>query len=130
MPGIGISQFLQMLFALFLIIILANFLLKRLDRMNQVRSKAIKIIERVPVSKSSSLCIVQIGTQYMLMSFSESGNEVIKEFSQKEKEDIQKRIHQQTQDTKNITDLKKITGDLKGKYGQLKKKYEDSFKQD
>lgn len=130
MPGIGISQFLQMLFVLFLIIILANFLLKRLDRMNQVRSKAIKIIERVPVSKSSSLCIVQIGTQYMLMSFSESGNEVIKEFSQKEKEDIQKRIHQQTQDTKNITDLKKITGDLKGKYGQLKKKYEDSFKQD
>ncbi|API89620.1 flagellar biosynthetic protein FliO [Marinilactibacillus psychrotolerans] len=130
MPGIGISQFLQMLFALFLIIILANFLLKRLDRINQVRSKAIKIIERVPVSKSSSLCIVQIGTQYMLMSFSESGNEVIKEFSQKEKEDIQKRIHQQTQDTKNITDLKKITGDLKGKYGQLKKKYEDSFKQD
>lgn len=130
MPGIGISQFSQMLFALFLIIILANFLLKRLDRINQVRSKAIKIIERVPVSKSSSLCIVQIGTQYMLMSFSESGNEVIKEFSQKEKEDIQKRIHQQTQDTKNITDLKKITGDLKGKYGQLKKKYEDSFKQD
>lgn len=130
MPGIGISQFLQMLFVLFLIIILANFLLKRLDRINQVRSKAIKIIERVPVSKSSSLCIVQIGTQYMLMSFSESGNEVIKEFSQKEKEDIQKRIHQQTQDTKNITDLKKITGDLKGKYGQLKKKYEDSFKQD
>lgn len=130
MEGIGVSQFVQMLFALFLIIILANFLLKRLDRMNQVRSKAIKIIERVPVSKSSSLCIVQIGTQYMLMSFSESGNEVIKEFSQKEKEDIQKRIHQQTQDTKNITDLKKITGDLKGKYGQLKKKYEDSFKQD
>lgn len=130
MEGIGVSQFVQMLFALFLIIILANFLLKRLDRMNQVRSKAIKIIERVPVSKSSSLCIVQIGTQYMLMSFSESGNEVIKEFSQKEKEDIQKRIHQQTQDTKNITDLKKITGDLKGKYSQLKKKYEDSFKQD
>ena len=130
MPGVGVSQFLQMLFALLLIIILANFLLKRLDRINQVRSKAIKIIERVPVSKSSSLCIVQIGTQYMLMSFSESGNEVIKEFSQKEKEDIQKRIHQQTQDTKNITDLKKITGDLKGKYGQLKKKYEDSFKQD
>ncbi|WP_413526849.1 flagellar biosynthetic protein FliO [Marinilactibacillus psychrotolerans] len=130
MQGVGVDQFIQMLFALLLIIILANFLLKRLDRMNQVRSKAIKIIERVPVSKSSSLCIVQVGAQYMLMSFSEHGNEVIKEFSQQEKEEIQIRLHQKAENTKNITDIKKISGDLKSKYKHLKKKYEDSFKGD
>lgn len=126
----GVDQFIQMLIALLLIIVLANFLLKKLNNVNQVRSKAIKIIERVPVSKSSSLCIVQVGSQYMLMSFSEHSNEVIKEFSQQEKEEIQQRIYQEKQEIKNMTDLKKLTGDLKGKYEQLKEKYGNSFKQD
>lgn len=126
----GLGQVFQMLAALFVIIVLANYLLKKLNKINQVRTKAIKVIERVPVSKSSSLCIVQVGNQYMLMSFSEQGSTVVKEFTVEEKAEIQQKIHQQTKEVGDATDIKKITGTLKGKVHQFKEKYEHSFKQD
>lgn len=124
------SQFLQMVAALIFIIVLANYLLKKLNRINQGNSKAIKIIERVPVSKNSSLCIVQVGSQYFLMSFSDQSSEVIKEFTQEEKEDIQQRLFQQNTAITQVSDTKKVSGNLKELLQQLKSKYNDSFNKD
>jgi flagellar protein FliO/FliZ len=82
----------QMITALVVIVFLANFLLKKLNGLQQPSSQVIKIIERVQVSKSSSLCIVQVESEYMLMSISERSNEVIKTFTDEEKEAIQQRL--------------------------------------
>ncbi|GEN50630.1 flagellar biosynthetic protein FliO [Alkalibacterium pelagium] len=82
----------QMITALVVIVFLANFLLKKLNGIQQPSSQVIKIIERVQVSKSSSLCIVQVESEYMLMSISETSNEVIKTFTDEEKEAIQQRL--------------------------------------
>ncbi|WP_208558981.1 flagellar biosynthetic protein FliO [Marinilactibacillus kalidii] len=125
-----LSQISQMVAALLFIIVLANYLLKKLNKLNQGNSKAIKIIERVPVSKNSSLCIVQVGNQYFLMSFTDQSSEVIKEFSQQEKEDLQQRIHQQNVTTKEKTDVIKLTNGFKNALNKLKSKYNDSFKDD
>ncbi|WP_225743905.1 flagellar biosynthetic protein FliO [Marinilactibacillus sp. Marseille-P9653] len=126
----GASQFIQMVVALLFIIVLANYLLKKLNGLNQGKSKAIKIIERVPMSKNSSLCIVQVGSQYFLMSFSDQSSEVIKEFTQEEKEDIQQRIFQKNTVITEVADTKKFSGNLKELLEQLKSKYNDSFNKD
>lgn len=87
-----IMDIFQMITALVVIVFLANFLLKKLNGIQQPSSQVIKIIERVQVSKSSSLCIVQVESEYMLMSISETSNEVIKTFTNEEKEAIQQRL--------------------------------------
>lgn len=117
----------QMVMALALIIVLANFLLKKLNKMNQISSKAITIIERVPVSKSSSLCIVQIGSQYLLMSFSEKGNEIIKEFTSEEKAEIQYRLYRKQEAAKEIFDLKKYQNGFKDTFEKVKEKYQENI---
>lgn len=98
----------QMVLALALIILLANFLLKKLGSFQKSTSQIIKIIERVPVSKSSSLCIVQIESDYMLMSISESSNEIIKTFTDKEKEAIQLRLARKQPEIKREEAIHKV----------------------
>lgn len=93
----GFEQVLQMILALGVIILLANYLLKKLNTLTRSSSAVIKVIERVPVSKTSSLSIVQINSEYMLMSMTETTNEVLKTFSKEEKEAIQQRLAEKTQ---------------------------------
>ncbi|WP_161878906.1 flagellar biosynthetic protein FliO [Alkalibacterium sp. MB6] len=88
----GLPDVLQMLFALAVIIILANYLLKKLNTLSRSSSKLINVIERVPVSKHSSLCIVQVESDYLLMSVSDTSSDVIKTFTQEEKEAIQLKL--------------------------------------
>lgn len=88
----GLADIGQMLIALSVTVLLANFLLKKLNNVSRSTSDVIKVIERVPVSKSSSLSIVQVDSEYLLMSISETKSEVIKTFTQQEKEAIQKRL--------------------------------------
>lgn len=88
----GLADILQMIASLVVIVFLANFLLKKLSNLQQPSSHVIKIIERVQVSKSSSLCIVQVESSYMLMSISETSNEVIKTFTDDEKDAIDQRL--------------------------------------
>lgn len=122
---------LQMIIALVVIVFLANFLLKKLNGFQQPTSQVIKIIERVQVSKSSSLSIVQVESDYMLMSISETSNEVIKTFSEEEKEAIQKRLALKNQGNAKewaektkpySTDMIKKVKDLKQNYNQFLKK--------
>lgn len=101
--GIGIIDLLQMLIALSATVLLANYLLKKLNNVSHSKSEVIKVIERVPVSKTSSLSIVQVDSEYLLMSISETKSEVIKTFTQDEKEAIQKRLSE-NKETKNGKD--------------------------
>lgn len=124
------TDIVQMILALALIIFLANFLLKKLGSFQKSTSQIIKILERVPVSKSSSLCIVQVESEYLLMSISESTNEVIKTFSDEEKEAIQLRLARKQPDAKNKEAIHKIKESsavhlLSDKLDTLKKDYKE-----
>lgn len=88
----GLADLLQMIAALGVIILLANYLLKKLNNFQHSTSTIIKVIERVPVSKNASLCIVQVESDYLLMSMTENSNEVLKTFDEKEKEAIQQKL--------------------------------------
>lgn len=118
----------QMIAALAVIIFLANFLLKKLGSFQKSTSQIIKVIERVPVSKSSSLCIVQVESDYMLMSISESSNEIIKTFSEEEKEAIQLRLARNLPEAKQQEAIHKmkdssVVRQLSDKLDTLKKNY-------
>lgn len=93
-----LAEVLQMLFALAVIIMLANYLLKKLNTFTRTSSKIINVIERVPVSKNSSLCIVQVESDYLLMSLSDSSSEIIKTFTPEEKEAIQLKLAKKVND--------------------------------
>lgn len=79
---------LRSIFALTIIIWLANILLRQLNKYTQSQSKSIQIIERFSINKNSSLAIVKIVKAYYLMSFNESSNEILKEFSKKEVDEV------------------------------------------
>lgn len=70
--------------ALVFIIFLANVLLKKLHTFSGNQKGAITIMERTPVGKSSSLAIAEIAGSYYLMSLTETGSEILKEFSMEE----------------------------------------------
>lgn len=72
------------------IILLANYLLRKLNHFTNKHQKNIKIIEKVSVSKDSALTIVCICDSYYLMSFTAQGNEIIKELSDGEANEIRK----------------------------------------
>lgn len=124
------TDIIQMILALALIIFLANYLLKKLGSFQKSSSQIIKIIERVPVSKSSSLCIVQVESEYVLMSISESSNEIIKTFSDEEKEAIQLRLVKKQPDIKSEEAIHKIKDNgavrlLSDKLDTLRKDYSE-----
>lgn len=113
--------------ALVVVIWLANVVLKYLNKYSNHTTKSIQIVERISVSKTSSLAIVKIVGNYYLMSFSENSSETIKQFSEAEVKEIEaKLVLQEASDPVNAVkefdfsrlkefDLK----DLKSKYSQL-----------
>lgn len=121
----GWQSVLQMLFALGCIIFLANFILKKLNSMQQKQHHAITIIERVPVSKSSALCIVDIANIYYLMSISDKGSEIVKELSKEEQIEIDRRVKEKQEKLKESIDLKRKSESLKQLLEKLREKYHD-----
>ncbi|SFC40597.1 flagellar protein FliO/FliZ [Alkalibacterium subtropicum] len=115
----GLDDIGQMLIALSVTVLLANFLLRKLNNVSRGTSDVIKVIERVPVSKSSSLSIVQVDSEYLLMSISETKSEVIKTFTQQEKEAIQKRLIESRQ-------AKEVANKL-GPYSEQLKAIQEKF---
>lgn len=113
--------------ALVVVIWLANVVLKYLNKYSNNTTKSIQIVERISVSKTSSLAIVKIVGNYYLMSFSENSSETIKQFSEAEVKEIEAKLAlQEASDPVNAVkefdfsrlkefDLK----DLKSKYSQL-----------
>lgn len=86
--GTGLEYVLKSVLALIVIIFLANKLLGYMNTIMNKQTKAIRIIERMPVNKNSSMCIVEILGSYYLMSFTEGRNEILKEFSEDESQAI------------------------------------------
>lgn len=86
--GTGIEYVLKSVLALIVIIFLANKLLGYMNTIMNKQTKAIRIIERMPVNKNSSMCIVEMLGSYYLMSFTEGRNEILKEFTEDESQAI------------------------------------------
>lgn len=120
----GLPELLQMIASLVVIVFLANFLLRKLNKFQQPSSQVIKIIERVQVSKTSSLCIVQVESDYMLMSISDTSNEVIKTFTTEEKDAIQQRLNKKhgTLDTNREATLTTYIKNMKQQYAEFQKR--------
>lgn len=74
----------QTLIILAIVIFLANWILKYLNKYMSGKTKLIKIIERTQVNKNSYLSVVNICGQYYLMSFNENSSEILKELSEEE----------------------------------------------
>ena len=86
--GTGLEYVLKSVLALIVIIFLANKLLGYMNTIMNKQTKAIRIIERMPVNKNSSMCIVEMLGSYYLMSFTEGRNEILKEFTEDESQAI------------------------------------------
>ncbi|HIZ52982.1 MAG TPA: flagellar biosynthetic protein FliO [Candidatus Enterococcus avicola] len=69
---------LKMIIFLIVIIYAINWTLKYLNRYTNQSSEVIEVIQRLGVSKSSSIAIVKILDQHYLMSLSETQNQIIK----------------------------------------------------
>lgn len=78
----------QTLIVLFIVIFLANWVLKYLNKYMTGKNKLVKVIERVAVNKNSYISIVEICGKYYLMSFGESRNEILKELNEEEIKDL------------------------------------------
>lgn len=91
----GFFYLVKSIFFLFAIILLANYVLKYLNRYVTKNSKTIQVIEKMPINKDSSLSIVSICGSYYLMSFTHDKNEIIKELSEAEASDIKARLAQE-----------------------------------
>ena len=96
--GVGLGYVVKSIFALIVIIFIANYSLKYLNTFMTKKGKAIRIIERTAINKSSSICIVEIAGTYYVMSFTETRNEILRELSETEKEAV---IHSQKIDESN-----------------------------
>lgn len=71
---------------LIMIIAAANYLLKFLNGFMTKKGKFINVIERMPLNRTSSLCIIEVSGKYYLMSCTDTSNEILKELAQ---EDVQ-----------------------------------------
>lgn len=69
---------LKMIIFLIVIIYAINWTLKYLNRYTNQSSEVIEVIQRLGVSKSSSIAIVKILDQHYVMSLSETQNQIIK----------------------------------------------------
>ncbi|TFZ39929.1 flagellar biosynthesis protein FliO [Soehngenia longivitae] len=86
-------SFFKMIFALILVILIANVTLKFLNSKINSKGRMIKIIEKISVDAHSSIGIVQIMGDYYLMSFTEKENLILKDLS---KEDVDKYLLDKT----------------------------------
>lgn len=86
----GFFSVLQTLVVLILVIALAHFSLKLLNRYMIKQSKIIKVWEKTNVNTNSSLGIVEVSGKFYLMSFTQNENTILKELEPSEMEEILK----------------------------------------
>ncbi|APZ49637.1 hypothetical protein BW721_08190 [Jeotgalibaca sp. PTS2502] len=80
----GITYVLKMVVALVVIIFSANILLQKMNQLSSKGSPNMKVIERLALSRTSSICIVEVMEKYYLMSCTEQHNEILKEIDASE----------------------------------------------
>lgn len=96
---------LRSIVALILVIWLANVALKYINKYSNNESKSIQVVERISVSKTSSLAIVKIVNDYYLMSFSEQAIETLQKFNEEEAVEIEARQQAQKDPIETIKEF-------------------------
>jgi flagellar protein FliO/FliZ len=86
----------KMIVGLIIVIYLINIFLKYLNRYSLKTNKAFRILQKIPVSKSSSIGVIQILDHVYVMSFSESQNQILFELSPQEAKKFLAVLKQQT----------------------------------
>lgn len=79
---------LQTIVVLIIVIVLANISLKLINKNYQINGRVIKVIEKTPISNTSSLALVKVMDTYYLMSFSEKENAILKELDKDRVDEI------------------------------------------
>lgn len=98
----------KMVIFLLIILYLISQSLKFLNKQINPENEILQVVQRISVSKTSSIAIVQMFNKYYVMSISEQQNQIIKELS--EEEVLQLKQHQQLlkQQQKTPADFSKI----------------------
>lgn len=102
MDVLGLDYLWKSVISLIVIIWAANYLLRKLSKFTEQGTRNLRIVERMPLSQKSSLCIVKVLDKYYLMSCTEQHNEIIRELEEGEvgslsKQDSAPRFAQGTQ---------------------------------
>ena len=84
----SIMSIVQTIIVLIIVILLASFSLRLLNRHMNKQSKIIKVIERTSVFSNSALGIVEICGSYYLMSFTDKDNKILRKLETEEIEKI------------------------------------------
>lgn len=71
----------KMIIFLGIILYLANWSLRALERHSQPTGKKMEVLDRIAVSKTAAIGVVKVVDNYYLMSFSEQGTDILKELS-------------------------------------------------
>lgn len=101
----------QMIIILIIVIFIANISLKFVNKNMVKDNKIINIIEKVALSNTSSLGVVDICGEYYLMSFTEKDNKILKNLDKNEVKNILKEMEQNKDFSLNGNSIKEILGD-------------------
>ncbi|KRN30739.1 flagellar biosynthetic protein FliO [Liquorilactobacillus mali] len=107
---------------LIIIIFMINICLKLLGKYANQSKKNFRIIQKIAVSKTSSIGIVQIIDTYYVMSFSENRNEILKELSDNEVAQLLDSMENPKESENNGKNFKQILQEMNDKIQELKKR--------
>lgn len=108
--GNGILTIVQVIIALLLVLALAYISLRFINKWMKKQYRFLNIIEKVSVTNQSYLAIVKVGDKHYLMSFSNTGNNILKELE----ESMVKEMNAQLTKESNISlDINQIFGKRK-----------------
>lgn len=78
----GIEYVIRSIGALAVVILMANILLKKMNAVTTKSAKNIRVLEKMPLSRTSSLYIIEVMGRHYLMSGTEQHNEILKELDE------------------------------------------------
>lgn len=114
MPPNIVGQIIKLLIALPLVILLAYVSLRLTSKYFyfQNHNKKMQVIERLSVNNKSSICIVKILDDYMVVGISENGFDLIKTLDDDEAETLEMQYEDPSKSGSFTNNLKKL---IKGK---------------
>ncbi|MCI1633813.1 flagellar biosynthetic protein FliO [Liquorilactobacillus nagelii] len=111
---------LKLIIGLVVVVYLINIFLKYLNHYSLQTNKSFRILQKIPVSKSSSIGIVQVVDRVYVMSFSEQQNQILFEIPTDEAKKLLAEIQQTT-----TTDPKKLQQSFVSVLAQAKRNLEN-----
>ena len=115
----GIAYIVRSIFALAAIILLANFILKKLQDYSTNQNQSIEILERISVTKASALALVKVGGQIYLMSLTENDSEILRELSTEEVAVIEKQQVERKEKNEEASTLLESLKNFQDKYQEM-----------